>query len=417
VKKQKHHQTMASTRRSEDELKAMMPNKTIPPIGSATARPTWQSIQKCRALLAENAAAIPSRGQDIKLGHAAIVIGDSRYTTLSATNHVYIIPLAPVPPVYTAGMSYHAKEELKREYTQDDIDHYTYNAVEHIITQMYLDAVHEDYKTAFFTDELGYCCSFKQLDDYLDDKFNKKTSQELATNETAMKQPWSATTPIESLFRHLDACIRFDPTIPEETYVRNTVDIICINDGFDTAFKEWNEKRTTDKTWINLKEHFGNADKARYTIMALKTTKTSAPTTYPGSANSATTATVPTVDPIDRITKIVEKLCLLVTATAANGAASNTSTTTHTPSTPHPHVPRSANPEGGRNPTAEEAGVMSYCWSHGYCKRQTNKTDHTSASCDRPRIGHKTDATATNKMGGETRLCNSWPRAMRTQRE
>ena len=253
---------MASTRRSEEEIKAMMPNKTIPPIGSATSRPVWQAIKKARVLLAENAASIPSRLGDIDLGHAAIVVGANRYTNLSATNHVYVIPQDPLPPVYTVGMSYHQREELKRDHDQRVIDVYTHKAVEKILMQMYLEVVHADYKTAFFTEELRYRCTFAQLDDYMEDKFNKKTSQELAENETKMNQPWSAIVPIESLFRHSDACIRFDPTIPEDKVVRNTVDIICVNDGFDLAFNDWNAKRPADKTWAALKDHFGDADKA-----------------------------------------------------------------------------------------------------------------------------------------------------------
>jgi hypothetical protein len=398
---------MASSRRTEEELKAMMPHKTIPSIGTATARPTWQSIKKCRALLAENAASIPSRLGDVELGHAAIIVGTARYTELSDTDVVYIIPQEPSPPIYTVGMSYHQREELKREYEHRINDNYTYKAIETILTKMYLDAVHEDYKTNFFTEELGYRCSFTQLNQYMEINFNKKTSQELADNESSMKQPWAADAPIEALFRRIDACRRFDPSIPEETIVRNTVDIICINDGFDDSFKNWNARPDAEKIWDNLKEHFGNADKARARIMALKTSVPSA--TYPGSANSIT-ATIP---PSDRLVSSIVKLLVALSASANGTTTAATTTTTATPRTEprerRPHVPRATNPAGGSEPTIEQASAMSYCWSHGFCKRFTGKEDHTSASCDRHRIGHQAEATATNKMGRETRICNSWP--------
>jgi hypothetical protein len=45
-------------RRTEAELKALMPNQVIPPIGSDTVEPTWQQIQLCSTLCAANAAAI-----------------------------------------------------------------------------------------------------------------------------------------------------------------------------------------------------------------------------------------------------------------------------------------------------------------------------------------------------------------------
>jgi hypothetical protein len=53
-----------AVRHSEEELKAMMPNKVIPPIGSETERPMWQEIKVCLTKCAENAAAIPSDGGD-----------------------------------------------------------------------------------------------------------------------------------------------------------------------------------------------------------------------------------------------------------------------------------------------------------------------------------------------------------------
>jgi hypothetical protein len=409
---------MASTHRTEDELKAMMPNKSIPPIGSGTARPTWQSIKKCRALLAENAVAIPSRGQDPALGHAAIVIGADRYTDLSATDDVYTIPPEAVPPVYAVNLSYHQREELKRNYDQRVIDDYTHKAVETILTQMYLDAVHENYKTDFFTEELGYRCTFAELDDYMEIKFNKKTSKELADNELIMKQPWNATVPIEALFRRIDACQRFDPSIPEATIVRNTVDIVCINDGFEDAFKGWNAKRQNEKTWLDFKEHFGDADQARSNIMALKNTLVTTPGTYPGSANSAAATTLPTAS-TDPLVPLFEQLLVALAANNSNGIAAN-ATAAAVPGPrqePRPHVPRATNPAGGRTPTPEEAGNMSYCWSHGFCQC-SRRADHTSMSCTRHRIGHQSDATAANMMGGETRVCNSWPTTnRRAQRE
>jgi hypothetical protein len=401
---------MTSTRRSEDKLKAMMPHKIVSPIGSSTAHPMWQSIKAARALLAENAVSIPSRLGDAALGHASIVVGAVRYTELSVTNHVYNIPQEVVPPNYAVGMLYHQHEEAKREYDLRVIDNYTHKAVETILTKMYLDAVHEDYKTEFFTEELRYRCSFAELDGYLNIKFNKKTSKELAENESEMKQPWSATHPIEALFRRIDACRRFDPSIPEETVVCNTVDIICVNDGFEDSFKDWNNMRPEDQTWDDLKNHFGDADKACARLMALK--KVTSPTTYPGSASSATAATVPTANPMDRMANMVEQLCILVTAANVAGTTS-IATSGGTRTTPHPHVPRPTNPTGGCNPTTEEAVSMSYCWSHGFCQHQASHEQHTSATCARPRIGHQASATATNKMGGETRICNSWPRPTR----
>jgi hypothetical protein len=60
-------------RRTEAELKALMPNQIIPPIGSDTVEPTWQQIQLCSTLCAANAASIDSDGGDGLLGHVLFV--------------------------------------------------------------------------------------------------------------------------------------------------------------------------------------------------------------------------------------------------------------------------------------------------------------------------------------------------------
>ena len=39
-----------------------------------------------------------------------------------------------------------------------------------------------------------------------------------------------------------------------------------------------------------------------------------------------------------------------------------------------------------------------YCWSHGACA-------HESKDCNKPRPGHKKEATFSNKMGGSVRFC------------
>jgi hypothetical protein len=154
-----HHQQHLSTtttmataiRRSEAELKALMPNQVIPPIGSDTVEPTWQQIQLCSTLCAANAASIDSDGGDGLLGHVFIVIGGERYEEISDGNVAYIeLPPAGPPPTYPANMSYHDKEERKRAHIKADTDHYTFITIKKIIVQQAMVAVHPNYKSGRF---------------------------------------------------------------------------------------------------------------------------------------------------------------------------------------------------------------------------------------------------------------------------
>jgi hypothetical protein len=332
----------------------MMPNKIIPPIGSETERPTWQEIKICLTKCAENAAAIPSDGGDGLLGHVAIVVGNVRYSELSNNNVPYNEPPQAGPvPVYPANANTYQKDKIKRNHIKADVDYYTYHTVGKIITQQALEAVHANCKSVFYTEELGYHCTFQQLIAHLDNSYGSKTLAELTTNTNELKKPWNASTPIQSLFIRVDQCHQFDTTIPEDTIVRQVVDLICgVHRGFESAYATWEAMRVQDKTWVNLKIHFGAADATRSKILLLQTPN--APTTYSGSANSATSTTSTPPSQVELLTTAVNKLVKAMNKTSmpgGGGAATDAGTTT----TPRPHTPVAANPPGGREPTEEEA--------------------------------------------------------------
>jgi hypothetical protein len=106
------------------------------------------------------------------------------------------------------------------------------------------------------------------------------------------------------------------------------------------------------------------------------------------------------------MTKALNKLTNMATTTT-----DSSTTTTSTNSTRRRNTPAT----GGRTPTAEEAATMTYCWSHGFCAkpRSSNQEEHTSVTYNRQSIGHKTEATAANQLGGECHVCNSWRPAWR----
>jgi hypothetical protein len=132
-----------------------------------------------------------------------------------------------------------------------------------------------------------------------------------------------------------------------------------------------------DKTWINLKTHFCTADKAHRELKLIQDPTSAAPTTYPGSANNATAP--PTQ--VELLTTAVNKLVKALVSPGGVVAGG-----TSTPTTLCLHTPVASNLAGGRKPTAAEAAM----------------------TCTRHHIGHEPTAMADNKMGGETRICNSW---------
>jgi hypothetical protein len=389
-----------------------MPFKELAPIGTESNPPTWQAVNDAVTKLASNARSVPSDCGDGLLGHCFIIIGSDRYKAISLNGVNFVPPPAPTlgPVLANNHPSYAQIEEAKRIHRVSKWDYQVYHLVEDILKRMLLAAIHKNYKQQFWTDDFQYVCTLSTLLTSLD-KYRVKTSKELADNKVNMLKPWEATTEtIHAFLGHIQDGRRFDPSIPDGTCVRETVDIICANIGFGTVYETWCAKVATDKpgtTW--LVQHFIDADHMHIAKMALRPPPQAA--TYPGSANSATTpGTAITTPPTESemlckamaaMTKAMNKL-----TTSAPTMASSSTMTTST----YTHPPRRGNPTGGgRIPTVAEAASMTYCWSHGFCIQACEgQEDHTSGTCNCPNLGHKPDATAANKMGGECRICNSW---------
>lgn len=394
-----------------ENIKSAMPNQTFPTIGSATKDPTCKEVLAVYALACANTRKIPSNRGDGLLGHFAIIAGPGRYAALSTNNVAYVPPPQP-PQQPLPGASAAARDTNVRLHAAAWKEFNTHKYVEEVILQQLLVATHTNYTACFKTPEGGYTCTANTLMQHLITNFGQKTDADLDANKADMKKPWdSKVEPIQALFNRIEEGRLFDPSITPEEYIRDTKNIICKNDGFQDAFKTWESMATNAKTWTNLQTHFRAADKSHRAYMALRTTTTTPPTTYPGSANSATMTPATTITPPTE----GEMLCKAMAAMtkAMNKLTSTTPTTdssTTTTSTNSTRPPRRTNPpNGGREPTPIEAATMSYCWSHGYCvKTREGREDHTSGTCNRPNVGHKTDATAANKLGGECRICNSW---------
>lgn len=402
---------MSYTDPTNDELLNYMPHKELELIGTDSNEPTCQQVTDAITKLAANARAVPSDGGDGLLGHSAIIIGNTRYKELSHNNVDFIPPPAPTagPILLNNNPSYAQIEEAKCIHRLSKYNYKVFHMVQEILKLMLLAAIHKNYKQKFWTEDFQYVCTLRELLDSLI-PYRVKTSKELNNNDLNMRQPWDATKEtINTLFGRVLEGRRFNPSIPEETVVRQTVDIICANPGFRTAYTDWSKLKIVDQTWDKMVEHFTLENKSRLALEELRPT-TVIPT-YPGAANSATSPGTTTTPPSEtellrksmaEMTKVMNKLM-----SAAAPTTGNTSTTTNNNNT---RPPRRGNPpNGGRIPTDTEAANMTYCYSHGYCiKRQSGQADHTSVTCTYPIVGHKTNATATNKLGGECRICNSW---------
>ena len=101
----------------------------------------------------------------------------------------------------------------------------------------------------------------------LRDIYGRTTPAEKRANETLWSQNWNPADPIESLFMRLEECFVFalaaKPAYTEEQMVDKALMAIQSTGLYETAILEWQGFDPANKTWPELKSHFGEAYEIR----------------------------------------------------------------------------------------------------------------------------------------------------------
>ena len=186
------------------------------------------------------------------------------------------------------------------------------------------------------------------------------TQTALDDNLERMKKPWHPTTPIQVLFDQLQSTEKFaiaaGAGFGESNVVRTGYNAIKQTNLFDTACEQWRAKPIADKTFIAFKAHF------------LLAYNDKAATTQSAGFHSAFAAPE---SELQIALKEISKLKLELTK--------------RTPPLTVPHSTQTP---------------LTYCWTHGH----STSGRHTSKTCKNKATGHQDEATATDTMGGSTRV-------------
>ena len=135
----------------------------------------------------------------------------------------------------------------------------------------------------------------------LRDIYGRTTPVEKQANEQRWCQAWNPSDPIESLFMRLEDCFVFAlasrPPYTEEQMVDKALTAIQSTGLYETAVLEWQGFDAANKTWPELKSHFGEAYEIRIASGA-------------GTARSHGYVNMATDDDDDSLTSIVESIQL-----------------------------------------------------------------------------------------------------------
>ena len=206
------------------------------------------------------------------------------------------------------------------------------------------------------------------------------------------------------------------------TVIQNTRD-------FERALGEWAAKPAEDKTWDNFKHHFILAQKQLKEIRGptmqqagyhqvnllasklredlanqnnkpmtlLHTAIDTESQTAPTVASTQVSAFTPATQQVNAATTNMVQLEILKLLKYLQAKLPSTMTAP----TPAPAPAPRQRCQGKKTPddsTYPRRDTSKYCWTHGAC-------GHDSPNCNRQAIGHQTNATFENKLGGSKAHC------------
>jgi len=331
------------------------PHKVLDPIATTTVPPTYATIKLAQRQLMTNAAAIPMLNGGGAHGHMALTLPPCAYADISDVP--FVIPVAPPanPPI---GATPAKITENNRIHQRNANIFNLYVAVKNALRQQLLDAIPRIYVRAvahpFFEFSNVSCLDLLQ---HLWTKYGTIKPAELQKKFQSMYTPWNTTEPIESVFLQLDKAIAFltdslDPI--SEAAVCAGYKVIAHSGFLPQDCKDWRKLPRTSHTLANFQTHFTLADEDR------RLTATTGSLGY-AKVLAANPSLAPMPGPG---TLSLPFLALSVSNSSVSSAD------------------------------------MTYCWTHGTSKNRR----HTSATCKTKAPGHCDNATATNTLGGSTKV-------------
>ena len=389
---------------SIDNIVALFQTKTedMPQISPNGECPSYTTLREFQDALNRNAMAITSPLDT--LGHLGLVVTAEEYKTISPTSDTYTEPAKPsakpTDPSRTRSSvdnTFDVHEAIR--VWKDEVTVYNiHNTVKNALRNQILHAVDHKYITDLEDPSTQFLLvSPLEIMNHLWDNFGEIDENDLRQNELRMKAAWNPPTPIQDLFKQMQAGQKFakkgGENIDDTHLVRLTYGVIEDTGIFDRELTKWREKKRSERTWTAFKKEFTKHAKNLAKTKTAQTASYSAaqvqelldeqfsnltsgyqppPTTKdpePTPSANALTAT--------DIRKLIQE-----------ALSQNNDNKTGKPGNKHPAQGKDS-----------EGKPVTYCWTHGV----TWNLNHNSGTCRRQAEGHKTKATLKNRMGGSNR--------------
>ena len=381
--------------------------------------PTYQTLRQLRDVLKTNAASVETIIGGGMYGHLGLILPPHIYNTI-------------VPPVHQGTNSWTdppypgINPAIPPNATPEVVTYYRDNHKETMrIWKLYLNvnaalrkniltAVDEIYLRALKAPHTGFSnLKARDMLSYLFQVYGKITPQALEANDKVFKTDWDPTTPFEMLIDQIESAQEFaqDGNQPysDRQILTQAYNLVYKTGMFFDDCREWNKKPPQDKTWVNFKKHFLDAQEQ------VRMQQTTQQTGYYGNAldqhlqqqclqiEEATRlqclkieeATQQMINTVKNSTTDMSTITAPTAESSCHSASSNISQARFEEMFEILNK-RLDKLEAPRKPRTKPTDRGGYCWTHGYLVDPR----HNSMNCKKKKPGHQDNATRADNMGG-----------------
>ena len=386
--------------------------------------PTFRDITDIRSEVLANARSVPSPYGGGAHGHMGLALSPSKYARI-CPKQPFIRPTAPPPYVAPTDPDLIIHHNAEKAYAKQLADFQLVNLVETTILNQLVLAFDKNVlrsKTDHLTRTIH--CSIPEIFQYLFETYGNITNFSLnEARQATIAHTYVHSDSVSNVFDLIDEYAEMADAhnTPEssEQLISMAMMILMRANIFSEAITEWHNLPSTCHTWPSFQDHF---IQAQIDYKRSRPTETSSTLGYAPQANIAqfpqppypyedhalqVSSMYPEVPPPASVCDANTRPADPVPTPQANLATSSqdpllqqllkevkelkaerhASTTDASPSS-----------NKDSKPKKREKGPRKYCWSHGACA-------HSSAECNKPKDGHKKEATFSNMMDGSTYKC------------
>jgi len=221
-------------------------------------QPTDQDITTLERELITIAASIPTGLGGGNHGHAGLIVEAAKY--LAMTQVEFTIP--PNPGIYPAGLAANAaagtRARAEAEHKEEVAQYEILKGVEQALKDIILDAVEHDYLLEIEDDTLGFLNQTpRQMIDHLKARGGALDFADTKTLLSERDTEWDLSENPQVYFNRVEKAVKAltRAGITSDMNERRDMALYYFKASgeFDAAVREWENKATVDKTWINIK--------------------------------------------------------------------------------------------------------------------------------------------------------------------